>query len=257
MATIHQRPFGWLWHWDTGPGWVRDGSEIAKLAQAGMKVLRVQCQDDGPIPVDQVREWRAAGVQVWLAIGHVDGRDPVELAQWMKNEQLRFLAEGTSINGWDCNFEEDVRAMDAATNGQWSVKFCAEFRRLMPTMPAHLDTYYGSAAASPGINLSAYLAKGFRYTIQTYWGQEGLWNDPCTRIVGWTAGATPSIPKSIVKPLHRISPNTAGQLPNWQEVFKDWQWSGLKGGGWYYIDGGDFDLLGWLVKESIKLRVCY
>ena len=54
--------------WATGPGWCRDGSEMAKLRSDGMRVLKVQLQDNGPIPRDQADEWRAAGM-VWSAVG--------------------------------------------------------------------------------------------------------------------------------------------------------------------------------------------
>lgn len=250
--TIHQRVFGWLWHWRDGPGWVRDGAEIAKLRADGMRVLRVQLQDNGPIPVEQAKEWRDAGVKVWGAVGHVDGRDAKELAGWLKSERVRL-----SLTGLDCNFEEDVRAMDAASGGQWSKAFAAEARRLMPTLPMHLDTYYGPAAASPGINLGAYTKdNGFRLTLQSYWG-DGVYDDPCTRMVQWTSGASPYIPKAIVKPLHRVVPNSQGQMPDWDVVFSDWQASVLKGGGFYYIDGADFELLRWLTREALRRGCAY
>jgi hypothetical protein len=122
----------------------------------------------------------------------------------------------------------------------------------------HVDTYYGSAAATPGINLAPYLfPNGFRLTLQSYWGVDGLWDDPCTRMVQWTSGASPAWPKAKVKPLHRVSPNSAGQLPDWEVVFSDQKASGLKGFGMYYIDGADFDLLRWLTREAIRRGCAY
>lgn len=256
--TINQKPCGWLWHWESGPGWVRDGREIRKLYDAGMEQLRVQLQDDGPIPVEQVKEWREDGkVKVWGAVGHVNEweSNPKGLAAWLKSERVRL-----SLTGLDCNFEEDVRGFDERSDGKWSAIFAPEMRRLCPTLPLHLDTYYGPAAAKNGINLGAYLAAGFKYTLQSYWGN-GIWDDPPTRMVAWTSGANPRIPKAIVKPLHRVvAPDVgqfAGQLPNWEVVFSDWELSGLKGGGFYYIDGADFDLLLWLFKECIRRGVAY
>ena len=94
--TIHQRVNGWLWSWATGPGWCRDGSEMAKLRSDGMRVLKVQLQDNGPIPRDQADEWRAAGMKCGRG-GHVDGDDPTELARWLKGERNRL-----ALAGLDC-----------------------------------------------------------------------------------------------------------------------------------------------------------
>ena len=255
MITIHQRVSGWLWNWKTGPGWCRDGVEIRKLYTDGMRVLRVQLQDNGPIPREQADEWRAAGMKVWGAVGHVDGRDPKELAAWLKAERVRL-----ALTGMDCNFEEDVRRMDAESGGQWSITFASEARRLMPTLPMQIDTYFGPAAAMPGINLGAYKANGFRPLIQSYWGN-GIWDDPPTHMVEWLGAASPSWPPALIKPVHRVVPpdtgEHAGQLPNWSVVFNDWRESGLKGGSYYYIDGADFELLRWLTRETIKRGCAY
>ena len=202
MATIHQRVNGWLWNWQTGPGWVRDGAEMAKLRSDGMRVLKVQLQDNGPIPREQCDEWRAAGMKVWGAVGHVDGRDPRELAAWLRAERVRL-----ALSGLDCNFEEDVRAMDGNSGGQWSSDFAFEARRLMPTLPLHIDTYYGSAAASPGINLGPYQKNGFRLTLQSYWG-DGVYDDPPPRMVRVDSRCFASWPKALVKPLHRVVANS-------------------------------------------------
>jgi hypothetical protein len=250
--TIHQRVHGYLWNWATGPGWARDGSEIAKLSADGMRVLKVQLQDNGPIPVEQAQEWRGAGMKVWGMVGHVDGREPLELAAWLKAERVRL-----SLTGLDFNFEEDVRAMDAATNGQWSVEFTREARRLMPTLPMHLDTYYGPAAATPGINLGAYKAIGCRFSIQTFWGPEGLWDDPPTNMVKWCAGASPVIPRAIVKPILRTAPNNSGKLPDYDVAIADWKASGCRGGALYPIESYDFDKLRALIRKLIAAGVAY
>jgi hypothetical protein len=220
-----------------------------------MRVIKVQLQDNGPIPVEQAKEWRDAGFQVWGAVGHVDGWDASELARWLKSERVRL-----SLTGIDCNFEEDVRAMDAASGGLWSSQFASGARYLMPTLPMHLDTYYGSAAASPGIDLGAYKSNGFRLCLQSYWG-EGIWDDPPTRMVQWTSGASPPWPKAYVKPLHRVvapgSGQYAGQLPDWEKVLINSMIAGTKGIGFYYIDGADFDLLRWLTREAIRRGCAY
>ena len=149
-----------------------------------------------------------------------------------------------------------MRRLDADSGGQWSVQFATEARRLMPTLPLHLDTYYGSAAASPGINLGPYKQQGFRLTLQSYWG-DGVWDDPPTRMVQWTATAAPPWPRAYVKPLHRVVPNSASKLPDWKVVFADHRASGCKGVGWYYIDGADYDLLRYLTREAIRTGCAY
>lgn len=262
--TIHQRVHGWLWHWDTGPGWCRDGSEIAKLRQDGMRVLRVQCQDDGLIPVALIDEWISAGMQVWLAVrpsgaplGPTPVWSPQQTAQFIRDELDRTRrGDGTlRYRGADLNFEKDVRDADNSTipKGRWSAEFKAEYRRLMPTLPTHLDTVFGDFAG--GIN-NVY-TPGIRMSVQTYWGPEGIWDDPPTNIVKWCAGAMPKIPKEIIKPIFRVVANNSGQLPDWGVVFNDWRASGCKGGAWYYIDGADFDLLRWLTREAVRRGVAY
>lgn len=150
--------------------------------------------------------------------------------------------------------------MDAESGGQWSAIFAAEARRLMPTLPLQLDTYYGSAAATPGINLGAYKWQGFRLCIQSYWG-DGIWDDPPTHMVEWTKGANPPWPKSVIKPMHRVvAPSKgeyAGQLPDWDVVFMDCKAAGTLGVGFYYIDGADFELVRWLTREAIRRGIAY
>jgi len=253
--TIHQRLYGFIWNWKTGPGWARDGSEIHKLRLDGMKGIKVQLQDNGPIPVEQAQEWRDAGMAVWGMVGHVEGRDPPELAAWLKSERVRL-----SLTGLDLNFEEDVRAMDAASNGQWSVKFTTEARRLMPTLPMHLDTYFGPAAATLGINLGAYKAIGCRFSIQTFWGPPAtnVWDDPPTNIVKWCAGANPTIPRAIVKPILQTAPRDDGALPDYDLAIADWKASGCIGGSLYPIESyPDFGQLRALVRKLIAAGVAY
>jgi hypothetical protein len=250
--TIHQRVHGYLWHWKDGPGWVRDGAQIARLRQAGMRVLKVQLQDDGEIPTDQAKEWRDAGMKVWGMVGHVDGRDPIELAQWLKGERSRlFLA------GLDCNYESDVLRMDTETHGQWSAIHAAECRRLMPTLPLHLDSYWGPMGA--GINLGAYKANGFRFSVQTAWGQPPvLWADPPTNIVKKGLGAQPVIPKAIIKPIFFIVPGEGGANLDMNMAYADAKAAGTLGCGLYYIDGAQSidEVIDW-TKRAIQAGVAY
>ena len=189
--TIHQRVNGWLWSWATGPGWCRDGSEMAKLRSDGMRVLKVQLQDNGPIPRDQADEWRAAGMKVWGAVGHVDGDDPTELARWLKGERNRL-----ALAGLDCNFESDVLNHDAASGGQWSVKFANEgppTHAYSADAPEHLLWDSGGLAGDQlgrvRADVQRLSADPAKLTGNT------VWNDPPTRMVEWTSGASPPWPR--------------------------------------------------------------
>ena len=88
-----------------------------------------------------------------------------------------------------------------------------------------------------------------------------MWNDPPTRMVEWTSGASPPWSKAMVKPLHRVvrpdSGPDAGKLPDWDVVFADQRAAGLLGVGYYRIDGADFDLLRWLTREAIRRGCAY
>jgi hypothetical protein len=252
--TIHQGMQGYLWHWRTGPGWCRDGAEIRKLKNAGMKTLKVQLQDDGDIPRDQVDEWRIdGGVQVWgmywpqgQPLNAGGTWDPSEAATWLRSERVRL-----ALKGLDCNHEDPVRRLDLDTGGEWSDIFASRLRALCPSLPLHLDSYFGAAAG--GINLGAYKVRGFRFCWQSFWGSEGIWDDPPTRMVQWGEGAQPRIPKSVIKPIFRVAKNNQGQLPDFERVvFPNWRLSGCLGGAYYYIDGADFDWLLWLYKEAIR-----
>jgi len=234
---------------------------MAKLRTDGMRVLRVQLQDDGPLDPENVKLWRALGFKVWGAVRpsnqplHNGTWTPHEAAEFFRDEKLRMIRAGTNLAGADWNFEREVRDADNATtpHGQWSAQFVPYFRSFCPTLPAHLDSVYGDFAG--GIN-NVY-TPGIRFSVQTYWGAEGLWDDPPTNIVKWCAGAQPVIPKAVVKLLVRVVPNSAGQLPDWEAVFSDWKASGLLGGSWYYIDGADFDLVRWLTREAIRRGCAY
>lgn len=249
--TIHQRPIGYLLGWKTGPGWVRDGSQINRLVRAGMPAMKVQLQDSGPIPEDQAKEWRDAGMQVWGMVGHVDGRDPLELASWLKGERARLF-----LKGLDCNYEDEVNKMDRETNGQWSRTHAAECRRLMPTLPLHFDSYWGPMGDR--INLGAYKANGFRFCVQTAWGQPPIiWADPTTSIVQKGLGAQPIIPKSIIKPIFFIVPGQGGEKLNPNIAIPNTKTAGTLGCGLYYMDGAENieEVIDW-VKRVKAAGIC-
>jgi hypothetical protein len=255
QITIHQRLHGYLINWKTGPGWATDRSEIAKLRQDGMRVLKVQLQDSGPIPIDQAKEWRDAGMKVWGMVGHVNDweDDPEGLAAWLKAERNRL-----SLTGMDYNFEDEVNGFDARSEGKWSVRFCTKARFLMPTLPMHLDSYWGPMGDK--INLGAYKAIGCRFSVQTFNGPPAtnVWDDPPTNIVRKGAGAQPVIGKSIIKPLLQTAPRDDGTLPNYNVAIADWKASGCKGGGLYPIESyPDFDKLRVLIREMIAQGVAY
>jgi len=113
----------------------------------------------------------------------------------------------------DFNFEDEVRRADleSADGFTWSEPMARAWRAQRPKMATALDTYYGAAAG--GMNLGAYMpTRGFRMNVQTYWGSEGIYDDPVPRIVEWCKGAQPSIPKSIIKPVARVSKNNSGAV---------------------------------------------
>ena len=263
--TIHQRVAGYLWHWDTGPGWVRSPSaELKALRSDGMRVLKVQMQDDGPLPGPLVRMWRGLGFKVW---GMVWPQGPPlsgsstwgarETAEWFRAEKDRLVREGANLDGADFNFEQPVMQKDLESNGAWSMAFSNRFRELCPTLPAALDTYYGSAAG--GVNLGAYVVPGknFRLNVQTFWGPDGIYDDPAWRVVGWTSNAEPPIPKAQVKLITRVSPNNQGQLPDFAQVIDDMVRQGLKGLQLYYIDGGNVDQMRGIVRAAIQRGAAY
>lgn len=251
--TIHQRVHGWLWHWRTGPGWIRD-EQIRELRRAGMRALRVQLQDDGEIPRDLVDFWTGCGFKVWGAVRpsnaplHNGTWTPEETAAFIKRERVRL-----GLHGVDLNFEREVRDADASSGGNWSARFVPEFRRLCPTLPAALDTVYGDFAG--GIN-NVY-TPGIRFNVQTYWGAEGIWDDPPTNIVKWIAGAQPVIPKANTKPLYRTVRNNAGEVVNRATAIADQHAAGLIGASLYYIDGTPLDELVAWTKALIDARCAY
>jgi hypothetical protein len=255
--TRHQRVYGYLWHWESGPSWFRNPPELAPLRQAGMYGLRVQVQDDGQIPRALVDGWRSVGFKVDGMIGHVHEWEvnPEGLAAWMKAERNRL-----ALSGWDCNFEDEVNGFDARSNGQWSVRFANELRRLHPTLPLYLDSYWGPMGDK--INLGAYKARGFRFNVQTFWTEkddvDGLWNDPTTNIVRKGSGAQPVIPRAVLKPIFRVASNNAGQLPDWDVVFTDTKIAGTKGCSFYYLDGApSLDYVCDLTRRAISSGAAY
>lgn len=244
--TIHQRVHGYLWHWKDGPGWCRDGAEIYKLRQAGMRVLKVHLSDDGPIPREQVVEWNAAGMKVWGMTWLTANSSP----QALKDERNRL-----SLTGLDLNGEDPVLALDQQTGGLWSVGFATKLRHLCPTLPLHFDSYWGPMGG--GINLGAWRMAGCRFSVQTFWGGEGIWDDPTTNIVHKGLGAQPILPKSILKPCIRVAKNNSGQLPDWDVVFTNTKVAGTKGVGLYYIDAMPLDEVCELTRRAIRSGVAY
>lgn len=255
--TIHQRVHLWLWHWRDGPGWVRSNSdELRALRADGARVIRVQLQDDGDVPDTLVALYHSMGFKVWGAI-RPSGAPleapgtvwyPEQTALFGKSERVRL-----GLNGIDWNFEREVRDQDTATNGWWSSTFKTRARQLMPTLPMVLDTVYGDFAG--GIN-NVY-TPDFRMNVQTYWGPEGTWDDPPTNIVKWCSTAQPPIAKANVKPVIRVSPNSAGELVGRDTVIQDCKAAGTKGIVFYYIDGAPLDHLRAFIRESIAAGIAY
>lgn len=256
--TIHQRVALWLWHWNTGPGWVRDAqsAELRSLKDAGARVIRVHLQDDGVLPRDLVDAWKAAGWKVWGAfrpshqpLGGVLW-DATQAAEWAASEKRRL-----GLHGLDANFEDEVRGGDLNSGGGWSEAFARRFRELCPTLPSALDTYYGSAAG--GMNLGAYVSRAFRMNVQTYWGAEGIYDDPVPRIVEWCKNAQPSIPKANVKPLFRVTRNNSGEQLLQSVAIGDSVRAGTKGAILYYLDGGDIEYMRHFVLNLIAAGASY
>lgn len=253
--TIHQRVHLHIWHWNTGPGWCRDlrgSDELVAFRAAGARVIRAHLVDDGPLDMAVVRMWRELGYKVW---GMVWGADqwkdkPEAFAEWCASEKRRLVLEGM-----DFNLEDNVKDWDVMTNGQWSERFASKWRDLCPLLPCCLDTYWGPAGA--GMNLGAYHARGFRMNVQTFWGPEGLYDDPVTTIVLKAAGAQPVIPKANVKPIVRVTSNNSGERAPFARIFDDAKIAGTKGVGLYYVDGADPKLTEQLVKVAIAGGVAY
>jgi hypothetical protein len=256
--TIHQRSHLWLWHWRDGPGWVRDpqSAELRSLREAGARVIRVHLQDDGPVPRELVDGYKAAGWKVWGAMrpshAPLGGSvwEPFPAAEWAAAEKRRL-----ALDGLDMNFEDEVRRADNDSSGTWSEAFATRFRQLCPTLSCGLDTYYGSAGG--GLNLGAYVTRAFRMNVQTYWGSEGIWDDPTTRIVEWCKGAQPSIPKANVKPVFRVTANNSGQSLDQDRAIADSVRAGTKGAIFYYLDGAELSYLREFIRKAIADGISY
>lgn len=249
--TIHQRVHLWLWHWRTG-GY--DAPVLKLLREDGARVLRVQLQDDGPIPRERVDLWKSLGLRVWGAIR--PSYDPLGPGTWTPRQTAEFARDEKrrlALDGMDFNFERDVMLADIETGGAWSAEFVSLFRSFCPTLPACLDTVFGDFAG--GIN-NVY-TPGMRMNVQTYWGPEGTWDDPPTNIVKWCAGAQPVIAKANIKPVVRVSPNTAGELVSRATVIADCKAAGTKGIVFYYVDGAPLEHLRAFIRESIASGIAY
>jgi hypothetical protein len=252
--TRHQKVALYWWHWRTGP----QNLPWGEFWRDGARTVKIQLQDDGPLDPEVVKDLRARGYKVdGMVWPQTEGTTwgPRETAEFFKAEKDRMVRHGTNLDGADFNFEDPVRWKDIDTSGAWSESFAKRFRELCPTLPAHLDTYYGSAAG--GMNLGAYTSRNFRMAIQSFWGPDGLYEDPIWRMVAWCKNAQPSIPKAQVKPVIRVSPNNSGQLPPYAEVIQDAVNQGTKGIQFYYVDGADVDRLRDLIRTSISRGVAY
>lgn len=269
--TRHQKVFYYVWHWNQGPGWWR---HIEYLDVGGVKKpfatqlapltpdvfgLIVQVQDDGKIPRDLADGWRGVGLRVDGMVGHVHDweQNPEGLAVWMKAERNRL-----ALAGWDCNFEDEVNGFDERSKGQWSVRFANELRRLHPTLPLYLDSYWGPMGDK--INLGAYKARGFRFRVQTFWTEHpsgtpnGVWDDPPTSIVVKGAGAQPVIPKALIKPTYRVGKNNAGQFVDVQAAIADTKQADTKGCAFFPADAeGDFHTLVLMAKAALAGGIAY
>jgi len=257
--TIHQRVHLWLWHWRDGPGWCRNpgSSEWQALWDAGARVIRVHLQDDGPVPRELVDGWKARGWKVWGCIrpsgsplepsGNI--WTPHETAAFARSEKVRL-----ALQGMDFNFEREVRDADTESGGMWSREFVPYFRSLCPTLSCVLDTNFGDFAG--GIN-NVYTTANFRFNVQTFWGVDGIWDDPTTNIVKWCAGAQPVIPKAIIKPIFRIVDNNQGEILDPEVAISNTVLAGTKGAVLYHLDGGELDYTLNFVRRLIASGAAY
>lgn len=256
MITIHQRVHLWLWNWRTGPGWCRsaDALEWAQLRADGARAVRIQLQDNGSVWPGLVAGLKERGWKVWGAMrpsyAPLGGMiwEPVAAAEWAASEKRRL-----KLDGLDFNFEREVRDADKASGGAWSRAFVGRFRALCPTLPCALDTVYGDFAGG----IENVYTPGIRFNVQTYWGEEGIWDDPPTNILRWCAGAQPRIRKAIVKPVVRVAPNNAGELPDPKAVIFDCQRAGMRGVVFYYVDGAPLPYLRAFIRDAIARGVAY
>jgi hypothetical protein len=257
--TVHQRAHLWLWHHRDGPGWCRnpESAEWKALWDAGARVIRVQLQDDWPVPRSLVDGWRDVGRvtgrpwKVWGAIR--PSHEPLGGDIWTPMQTADFAASEKrllSLQGMDFNFEREVRDEDTASGGWWSGEFVSVFRRLWPNLPCALDTVFGDFAG--GINnVYTPAPAGMRMNVQTYWGPEGIYDDPVPNIVKWCAGASPSIPKSVIKPVFRVTRNNSGELLDPALAIADCVKAGTVGLVLYYVDGADVSYLCSFIRDAI------
>jgi len=239
----------WLWHWRDGPGWVRSASdELRQLRADGAGVIRIQLQDDGEVPLWLVDLYKYFGYKVWGAIR--PSGDPLGGSLWSPWAAAGFgdsERRRLGLNGIDWNFEREVRLADAESGGAWSRQFKPAFRARQPRVACALDTVFGDFAGG----IENVYTPGFRMNVQTYWGGEGIYDDPVPKIVEWCAGAQPKISKAVVKPVFRVTRNNNGELLDRSLAISDSKKAGTIGNVLYYIDGAEFDYLRAFVRESI------
>lgn len=260
MTTVWQRASLFLWHWRTGGV---DDSYLRKLWDAGARCIAVQLQDDGPIPRERVDAWRGRNVDGTLIAGvpqfkvhgvfHPFSSGDESRTTWAAEQAAEYAhaeKRRLRLDGIRCNFEDEVEAEDWRTAGEWSRRFCTEFRRRMPRLPAALDTYYGAR----GMNLDAYRAAGFRLVCQVYDG-DGLWRDPPTSFVEWTAER--GWPRGYVRPEFGVIKRDGVRI-DLEMALDNAKRAGTLGVNLYYIDGA-FDVLDEylvpFVRRAIELGV--
>lgn len=254
-STVYQRVHLWIWHSLTGG--VED-SYLAKLYDAGARVLCVQLQDDGPLPKSLIDRWKGLVKDTPLYGKHFtvhgvvrpsgeplfepgDRWAPETVASWASAEKVRL-----GLHGMRFNFEDDVEGADLVDDGAWSRAFVKEWRRLRPTLPSVLDTYKGAA----GMRLECYREAGFRLAVQTY-DATGLWTDPPTSLVEWTKGR--GWPKGYVRPVFQVA-KFAGERLAISAAIADSKEAGMVGVSLYYVDGA-FDVLDEYLVPFVKRAI--
>lgn len=219
-----------------------------------MSWLRIQLQDNGQVPRWLVDMYRHLGFRVGGMIR--PSFQPIGGPLWTPPQTAEFIAEEKrrlTLELTDENFEREVR--DADSRGEnWSAEYVSLAKELNPGLQRALDTNFGDFAG--GIE-NHYTPNGWRFNVQTFWGANGIWDDPPTNIVRWCAGAQPRIPRNIIKPIFRVAPNDQGERCDIDTALDDTVKAGTKGIVLYYLEGADVDYLTHFTREAIRRGVAY